>query len=272
VLGTAHAKKFLNGRRAMSSVLSRNETLRKKFTEKFGDRYRTVRDHYLPRKKSVVFQDVSSYVPGWLRLLKLLRLKRNKPVPLTAGVLIIGSLFWDSERGRPAWREARLDMASAQSATAPIRYGRLSGKGRGYTYTMVFSRLAAIWSCESGSMQSANCAAAGGIADSWGCVALLCNPDRELPEDLLKAWTDHVGREPNYGKVTQTKEEGRLIDENGRLLIAWPTWADTGEPVQFDLLLVTANDPEISTARPNSSWCCSGNHPRLRLHGRERRP
>jgi hypothetical protein len=64
VLGTAHAEKFLNGGRAMSSVLSRNETLRKKFTEKFGDRYRTVRDYYLPRKESVVIQDVSPFVSG----------------------------------------------------------------------------------------------------------------------------------------------------------------------------------------------------------------
>jgi hypothetical protein len=207
---------------------------------------------------------------GWLRLLKLLSLKRNEAVPLNAGVLIIGSLFWDSERGRPAWREARLDMASAQSVTAPIRYGRLSGKGRGYTYTMVFSRLAgighakvvrcsrpivtptdllaeaeALWKAEQPS------AGAGRIADYWGCVALLCNPNRKVPEDLLKAWTDRVGREPDYGKVTQTKEEGRLMDENGRLLIAWPACVDTGGPVQFDLLLVTANDPEISAARPN---------------------
>jgi hypothetical protein len=64
VLGTEHAVRFLSGGRAMSSVLSRNETLRKKFTEKFGDRYRTVRDYYLPRKESVVIQDVSPFVPG----------------------------------------------------------------------------------------------------------------------------------------------------------------------------------------------------------------
>jgi len=31
--------------------------------EKFGDRYRTVRDYYLPRKESVVIQDVSPFVP-----------------------------------------------------------------------------------------------------------------------------------------------------------------------------------------------------------------
>jgi len=78
--------------------------LRNKFNEKFGDRCRKVRGYYLPR------------------------LKRNEPVPLTAGVLIIGSLFWDSERGRPAWRDARLNMASAQTVTAPLRYGRRAKK------------------------------------------------------------------------------------------------------------------------------------------------
>lgn len=161
-------------------------------------------------------------------------------------------------------------MASAQTVTAPIRYGRLSGKSRGYTYTMVFSRLAGI-----GHAKTVRCsrpiatladllaeaealwkaeqpgAAAGRIADYWGCVAVLCNPDRQVPEDLLKAWADRIRREPNYGNVTQTKKEGRLVDENGRLLIAWPTRVDAGEPVQFDLLLVTANDPKISVARPN---------------------
>lgn len=64
VLGTEYAIRLLSGGRAMSSVLSHNETLRKKFTEKFGDRYRTVRDYYLPRKESVVIQDVSPFVPG----------------------------------------------------------------------------------------------------------------------------------------------------------------------------------------------------------------
>jgi hypothetical protein len=64
VLGTEHAVRFLRGGRAMSSVLSRNETLRRKFTEKYGDRYRTIRDYYIPRKESVVIQDVSPFVPG----------------------------------------------------------------------------------------------------------------------------------------------------------------------------------------------------------------
>jgi len=62
VLGTEHGERFFNGGRALSSVL-RNVTLRNKFNEKFGDRYRTVRDYYLPRKGLVVIQDVSPFVP-----------------------------------------------------------------------------------------------------------------------------------------------------------------------------------------------------------------
>jgi hypothetical protein len=62
VLGTEHGEKFFNGGRALSSVL-RSVTLRNKFNEKFGDRYRKVRDYYLPRKGVVVIQDVSPFVP-----------------------------------------------------------------------------------------------------------------------------------------------------------------------------------------------------------------
>src|SRR5882762_4696069 len=64
VLGTEHGEKFFNGgRRALSSVLKGNGTLRTKFADKFGDRYRTVRDYYQPRKELVVIQDVSPFVP-----------------------------------------------------------------------------------------------------------------------------------------------------------------------------------------------------------------
>ena len=188
-------------------------------------------------------------------------------MPLNAGVLIIGSLLWDERRG--PWREARLDMISAQNATAPIRYGRLS-ESRGNTYTMVFSRL-----CEAGHAKVLRCTHSvstaadliteaealwkaeqpsvdpGRIAADWGCVALLCNPDRKVPEDLLKAWADRVEREPNYGRVSQTQEEGRLIGKDGLLQIAWPRLLESDMPVQLDLLLATANDPEITATSPS---------------------
>ena len=193
--------------------------------------------------------------------------KENRPAQLSAGVLIIGSLMWDT--GRQAWRDARLDMTSAQTVTAPIRYGRLSGS-RGNTYTMVFSR-----QCKAGHAKVLRCtrsvstpadliaeaealwkaeqpsADPGRIATDWGCVALLCNPDRKIPEDLLKAWAERVEREPNYGRVSQTQGEGRLIDKDGLLQIDWPRLVETRIPVQVDLLLVTANDPRISATSPN---------------------
>jgi hypothetical protein len=62
VLGTDHGEKFFNGGRALTSVL-RTATLRNKFSNKFGDQYRTVRDYYLPRKGLVVIQEVSPFVP-----------------------------------------------------------------------------------------------------------------------------------------------------------------------------------------------------------------
>jgi hypothetical protein len=194
----------------------------------------------------------------------MLKLRRNEPVPLDIGVLIIGSLLWDEKRG--TWRKHRLDGASAQAVMAPIRYGRLSAS-RGNTYTMVFSRLCglgqgiairctrristsadlyaeseALWKAEQLN------APAGRIASAWGCVTLLCNPQRNIPEDIVKAWGDRVRREPEYGRVSQMAAEGRLISSDGMLQIAWPRIAGTQTPVQLDLLLATANDPTLDGA------------------------
>jgi hypothetical protein len=63
VLGTEHVHRFFNGGRATSSVLSRNVKLGKEFSDKYGDRYRKVRDYYLQTKNRVVIQDVSPFVP-----------------------------------------------------------------------------------------------------------------------------------------------------------------------------------------------------------------
>lgn len=192
----------------------------------------------------------------------------SEPPPLTAGVLIIGSLLWDSEKGRPAWRDARLNTAGAQTVAAPIRYGRLS-ESRGNSYTMVFSRLCPagqarlvpyshpistvqelvteaehLWKAEQPG------AKAHRIAASWGCVALLLNPDRDIPEDLSRGWAERVAREPDYGTVSQAQEEGLLVSDEGLLRIDWPSRVEGGSAAQVDLLLVTANDPEITAASP----------------------
>jgi hypothetical protein len=59
---------------------------------------------------------------------------------IRAGVLILGSLYWNNA-DREQWRRERLDIAAAQKVWLPIRYGRLSGEQRGHTHTMMLSRL-----------------------------------------------------------------------------------------------------------------------------------
>jgi len=207
-------------------------------------------------------------------------------VPLTAGVLIIGSLLWDSEKDRPAWRAARLNVAAVQTVTAPIRYGRLS-ESRGNSYTMVFSRM-----CPAGQAKLVPCsntistiqdliaeaehlwkaeqprAKAHRIATDWGCVALLCNPETQIPVNLLRGWAERIGGEDDYGNVSQTQEEGLLVSDDGLLRIDWPRLVEGGAPADVDLLLVTANDPEITAASPTyptaeiiaEAWNRAGDH------------
>jgi hypothetical protein len=63
VLGTQFPLKFLNGRRALKSVLSKNVGLCEEFRAKYPE-YRIVRDYYVPRRDQVVVEDVSSLLPG----------------------------------------------------------------------------------------------------------------------------------------------------------------------------------------------------------------
>lgn len=186
---------------------------------------------------------------------------------LDAGILIIGSLLWDKDRQQ--WRDERLDCNQSELVSAPIRYGRLSGRRRGYTYTMVFSRSAPegharvvccsraitsagdlitealhLWEAEELSRDT------GRIAANWGRVALLRNPKRRVPEDLLRAWVQRVKREQGYGNVSQLADEGALISPDGMLQIDWPRCITGGAPVDLDLLLVTANNPTLTGTPP----------------------
>jgi hypothetical protein len=189
-------------------------------------------------------------------------------MPLSAGVLTIGSLLWSSEKFRTSWRDTRLEIASGLSVTVPIRYGRRS-KTRGDSYTMVFSRL-----CPLGQAKLVRCsrrisdphdliaeaeflwkaeqpgAKANRISASWGCVAVLTNPERDIPQDLLRGWAERVAREPGYGHMSQTQEEGILVNSRGLLQIEWPLLLEGGAAADMDLLLATANDPEITSASP----------------------
>jgi hypothetical protein len=68
VLGTEHPLKFFNGGRALSSVLSRNEKVKKLFEAAHGSKFATVRDYYALRKNVVTVEDVSMYLAPLLVL------------------------------------------------------------------------------------------------------------------------------------------------------------------------------------------------------------
>jgi len=66
VLETHHPLKFLNGGRALDSVISKNVSLYRQFQSKYGNQYRTVREYYQPRQEFVLIEDVSHLVSGLL--------------------------------------------------------------------------------------------------------------------------------------------------------------------------------------------------------------
>ena len=59
-------------------------------------------------------------------------------ISLNGGVLIIGSLLWDTDEQRKNWRDNSLAVDQQILVPAPIRYGRVSTE-RSCTFSMVFS-------------------------------------------------------------------------------------------------------------------------------------
>jgi hypothetical protein len=189
----------------------------------------------------------------------------------TVGILIAGSLYWATERYRVAWRSECLDMGRVIPVRAPIRYGRKSRHG---SYTMVFApgspmgqakvvgcqrpvisitdiltQAKALWLAErppnarpvSGRLHSA----------SWGCVAILLQPNSKVPSNVLDEWTRRVAQEcggpsrtSNYDPAAYSVKGRAAIDKRGVLQIPWPDCSTTGAPLDgFDVLLATATKP-----------------------------
>ncbi len=63
VLGTQHVRKFLQGGRALTSVLSRNDRLKNVYFERFGDQFRTVGEYYAVHHDKVQIEDVTPWFP-----------------------------------------------------------------------------------------------------------------------------------------------------------------------------------------------------------------
>ena len=178
------------------------------------------------------------------------------------GVLIIGSLYWEKTENRRNWRESHLDVAGECHVRVPIRYGRRS-RTRGCSFTMVYSPglseetygHAIVVPCKSEELvgeaewlwaAERNKARPGDrISADWGCVALLENPERRMPQELRDEWTERISCEPCYGRMFNTPVgEEAPASPSGSLTIPWPATL-SGVPLDFDVLMGTATNPTI---------------------------
>jgi hypothetical protein len=180
---------------------------------------------------------------------------------LQAGVLIIGSLYWDDRR--QTWRNSRLTH-DVYDVPVRIRYGRCSEK-RGDSYTMVFSQQAEegrakivrcrhaiskpahlieeaehLWAAESLNAKGED------ISAKWGCVTLLCNPAIQIPADIGMEWSKHVAGRTDYKHFKHAAGEKPSVTEHGHLQIPWPVFAVPQGAEPLDLVIATANQPTIT--------------------------
>lgn len=189
------------------------------------------------------------------------------------GVIIVGSLIWDTSIAREKWRRvAFINSVERIKVPVKIRYGRES-RSRSDTYSMIFSNHPStefgeafilefkdpIKSFKNLEEQAYNLAQAEGIyrdhnertlLANWGAVGVLFNPDIEGKDkrnsDFLKNKWKGMYRGFNKmvpDKYTIDKSEMPVITEEGFLHIDWVEEMD-----DFDLLLATPTVP--NTGRP----------------------
>ena len=184
--------------------------------------------------------------------------------PLTGGIIIVGSLFWDLHETRKDLRENYLKIQSTANVPVPIRYGRRSEK-RG-TITMVVSptckphdkigigKLVPFSHAMIDSTSLTKAVGAiitaemkKGVRNSmfywdWGCLALLLNPaamDKESTDKLTRFWASKFesGFQPNSYIL---EGESELLAQNGCLNLEWQE-----EYGGLDFLVLTATQPNI---------------------------
>jgi hypothetical protein len=188
---------------------------------------------------------------------------------LRGGVIIIGSLLWDNN-SRKSWRDNHLSLEDKFQVYLPIRYGRLScGRKRKNTYTMVFSNecgdkdmLGKGWvipikskidspealETEARAMGEAE-GFSGPLCTSWGSVALLLNPKKEIPKEIKEKWVELLSSNKEDLKClvnTHIDGEKPVIDSSGFLTVDWPNEVCPNNDIdKYELLIATVTKPTL---------------------------
>lgn len=191
---------------------------------------------------------------------------------MKGGAIIIGSLLWDDNRCRKRWRENHLRYSQRFRVNLPIRYGRRSSS-RCDTYTMVFSNkcyskgygLGSGWVLPlraeinlfedlKGSvkkMGKAECFG-DGFSASWGSVALIFNPDKEVDEQMKVMWSSFMSSQLSDHPLLRAKlkTEKHPINPNGFLTMRWPEEVTPrGRIDELDFLITTVTKPTLINGR-----------------------
>ncbi len=184
---------------------------------------------------------------------------------MNAGVLIIGSLFWDSKPHRIEWRNNHLDIEKSVKVAVPICYGRIS-RSRGNTYTMTFrqdeslgkaifvpfvSRIStvddliekssALWDAEQATKRTT-----GTIGSSWGVVGALFKNEHQLSNEWVNYFQSQVNKEKGIEFSSRS-----CINENGFLCIPWLKVVNEISSLDTDIIFATVIKPENTLPDPS---------------------
>ena len=199
---------------------------------------------------------------------------------IRAGVLIVGSLLWDSTKNkdgwsRENWRKARLDLDQKVAVKVPIRYGRLSKNRK--CYTMVMSHLLTetenhlgtgffvpvrnpihnvsdlilearhMWGAELNWTDLPK--RFSSTKSKWGGIALGPKPGSSHLTDLEEGWKKAVAENPGFYEAFEpASEELPIVNTRGLLEMPWPKTLD-GKPLEADLVLATVTQPTYLRVR-----------------------
>jgi hypothetical protein len=198
---------------------------------------------------------------------------------MKGGVLIIGSLNWDihqkkDDNVRQDWKANHLRYDDKIKVAAPIRYGRISGRG---VYTMVFSKSLEenamlgtayvapfnneIENFEALDTQAGNLSYAEGTDDRklvkgndevWCVIGILFNPRFNLSQKelLLNKFQQKLEAENLNDVYTQFHLpcESSVLSPQGEMLIRWPQTSNIAEQVildELDFVIATCPKPNL---------------------------